>query len=410
MQTQQKTKLVIVLAVLALAMLLPARAEAQTEVVAPKAPPKQLDVYINEAKTVSVEGVLEEVVSSAPAVAKVEKLKNSDNQATITGLASGESMVTLRVGEETTVYRVNVSPGPERLYINIPESKRLTFTKPVDEVSVSVPGIVRVVQPDDKVVMLEAQRMGKTTVSVNCNGEVFRYFVSTFDNRGADLLEIQNTFAARGYRSLEVRFENDQATISGSIPTQEELDDAVRIVKQYTPYVIVKATVGTIGYDSSDTEEERVIANSILKIANVKGLIVKVKFPEPTEIRTNQYSRVVGAPTITNTTTDNQTRLTTTSTTLPTDTQVDGATNRLPAEGTVETINRTENYTRPEKIFLFGNLENDLDEAKAIRVARTFCPMVVNFCVVKNPIQVKLRTRIFQVALNRLKEIGRAHV
>ena len=112
--------------------------------------------------------------------------------------------------------------------------------------SLSTPGIVRVVQPDvsDNVLLVEALTAGKTTLTVTDKGQIYRYFISTFENRGADVLEIQNAFSAKGYRNLTITFDKDQAIIGGTVPTQEELDDAVRIVKQYTDYVQVKAQLG----------------------------------------------------------------------------------------------------------------------------------------------------------------------
>jgi pyruvate carboxylase len=61
------------------------------------------------------------------------------------------------------------------------------------------------------------------------------------------VLEIQNAFSAKGYRNLTITFDKDQAIIGGTVPTQEELDDAVRIVKQFTEFVQVKAHAGPGG-------------------------------------------------------------------------------------------------------------------------------------------------------------------
>ena len=136
-----------------------------------------------------------------------------------------------------------VSPAPERLYINLYESKRLTFPGPIDDTALSQPGIVRVNQPDiaDNVLLVEGIQDGKTTLTVTSKGQIYRYFISIFENRGADMLQIQNEFSAKGYRNLTITFDKDQAIIGGSVPTQEELDDAVRIVRQYAEYVQVKA-------------------------------------------------------------------------------------------------------------------------------------------------------------------------
>ncbi len=120
------------------------------------------------------------------------------------GLAGGSTTLTVKSGDRTLVFDVAVSPAPVRLYINLNESKRLTFPGPIDDTSISLPGIVRVVQPDvsDNVLLVEANVAGKTTLTVTDKGQLYRYFISTFENRGADVLEIQNAFSAKGYRNL----------------------------------------------------------------------------------------------------------------------------------------------------------------------------------------------------------------
>ena len=76
-------------------------------------------------------------------------------------------------------------------------------------------------------------------------GEIYRYFISTFDNRGADVLEIQNAFSAKGYKQSDRHLRQGPGGLEPArVPTQEELDDAVRIIKQYTQFVQVKATLG----------------------------------------------------------------------------------------------------------------------------------------------------------------------
>jgi Flp pilus assembly secretin CpaC len=369
---------------------------------------QKLDIYVSESKLVYLTKPVDEVTSSSPDVVSVEKVRGLETQVSVTGVAIGDGTITVKMGGATQVIAVRVSPMPQRIYINIPESKYLSFKNPVDDYNLSVTGVVRVLQPTAKEILLEAlprsSTGGRTTLTVYSKGEIYRYYISTFENRGADLLEIQNAFTSRGYKMLSVKFENDQAVISGSVSTQEELDDAVRIVKQFTPYVQVKASIGDYTVGSEETEDERVIVNNIQRIAQVKGLIVKVKFSQPQETVNSTATRVVGSPALTQTTTDNQTRLTTTNVQLPQDTG--GVTRKQADEGTIETVTRTENKKVPEKIFLFGELGNDLDEAKAIRVARTFCPLIVSMVTVKDPIQLRLRARVLTVDLQKLLDVG----
>jgi Flp pilus assembly secretin CpaC/osmotically-inducible protein OsmY len=351
--------------------------------------------------------IVEDVSSSDPSVVEAIKAPGSETQITLTGLSLGNAQVSVRGGDRTLIYDVNVSPRPERIYINIPESKRLTFAAPIDDVSSSVAGIVRLRTEADSLIV-EAIREGKTTLTVTSGGQPYRYFVSTFNNRGADQLEIQNAFAAKNYKFLSVTFERDQATIAGTVPTQEELDDAVRIVKQYTPYVVVKAVVGALGVEYSESEAERALVAEIKRIAAIPGLIVKVKYPQPSETITTQFSRVIGAPVLQTSVTDNQTRLTTDTIQLPpSDVGEPGGTpERRATEGTIETIRRSQNLTVPEKIFLFGDVKDDLEEARAIRVARTYCPLIVSFLTAKDPIQVRFQIRFALVDMGKLKDVG----
>jgi hypothetical protein len=159
---------------------------------------------------------------------------------------------------------------PVRLYINISESEKVTFPQAADEVTASVRGVVRVVQPTPNVLLLEAMSLGKTTVTVSTGGQIKRFFVTTFENRGADVLNIQNSFTAKGYNLLQVGFDTslrDQIILSGIVGTQEELDDAVAIVKKYTPFVVVRATVGQMEVRDGFSEHETVIVNNIIRIS-----------------------------------------------------------------------------------------------------------------------------------------------
>ena len=375
---------------------------------------QQLDVFFGETKLLPIDRPIESFNVAPDNIVKVEKSEGAPNQLSIVGMAGGNATLTVKSDGRTLLYAIAVSPAPERLYINLNESKRLSFPHDIDDTSVSLSGVVRVVQPDtsNKVLLIEAVAPGKTTLTVYSNKEIYRYFISTFENRGADILEIQNSFSAKGYRGLTITFDKDQATIGGSVPTQEELDDAVRIVKQFTDFVIVKATLG----ESSDTgdiytEQEAIVINNIQRIANVKGLIVKVKYPAPTVITTSTVTKSIGdylAPGSTTTPqggtirgggfepppADNQGPNTT------------GPTRLTPQENTTQTVTTTENTTIPEKIFLYGDLEDDLDEARVLRVARTFCPFIVNFLTVKDPIQIRTELRFMQVTSTNTSSTG----
>ena len=365
---------------------------------------QRLDVYLGGTTLLPIDGSIDSFNVTPENIIKVDKSDVYPNQLSVVGIAGGSTVLTIKSGERTLLYDVAVSPAPVRLYINLNESKRLTFPGPIDDNSLSQQGIVHVVQPDisDNVLLVEALQVGKTTLTVTDKGQLYRYFISTFDNRGADILEIENAFSAKGYRNLTIKFDKDQAIIGGTVPTQEELDDAVRIVKQFTDFVQVKAQLGQEVEQSEYTEQESIIINNIQRIANVKGLTVRVKFPMPTVITTSTYTKSVGDYIEPSTTTTPQGgTVRGTGFTPPTNPNEQGG-NAGPLsaqkqENTTETTTTSENTTIPEKIFLYGDLQDDLDEAKVIRVARTFCPFVVNFLTVRDPIQIRTQIRFMQI-------------
>ncbi|MEM1058943.1 MAG: hypothetical protein AAGK14_06820 [Verrucomicrobiota bacterium] len=367
---------------------------------------QQYDVFLGASKVVQLDRFVEDVTSSDSNIVRVEKVPGSETQISLTGISIGKATVTVRSGTGSIVYNVAVSPQPQRIYINVPENRRLTFTGDIEGFTVSLRNIINVRQLDDNILVIEAVSEGRTALNVTSGGEIYRYFVSTFSNRGADRLEIQNAFTQKGYNLLQIQFERDQAIITGTVPTQEELDDAVRIVKQYTPYVEVRAVVGAVGLDYADSEEERVIINNIKRIADLPNLIVKVKFQQPEEIRRSTFTRVVGEPTLRTSVTDNETRLTTETIDLPPADEGAGGLQRRAQEGTIEEISRVEDLSVPEKIFLFGQLENDIEEARAIRVARTFCPLVVSMVTIKDPIQLRMRVRFVDINYSKMKDTG----
>jgi Flp pilus assembly secretin CpaC len=372
---------------------------------------ENINVFFGETKLLPLDRPIDDFTVTPDNVVRVEKSDNSPNQLSLVGLAGGSASLTIHSAGRTLLYYLTVSPAPERLYINLNESKQLSFPDSIDDTSLSQAGIVRVVQPDssDRVLLVEADTAGKTTLTVYSKGQIYRYFISTFENRGADVLEIENAFSAKGYRSLTIAFDKDQATISGTVPTQEELDDAVRIVKQYTDFVVVKAQLGQELEQSEFTEEESIIINNIQRIANVKGLTVRVKFPAPQVITTSTYTKSVGdyiGPSVTTTPQGGAVRGAGFN---PPDPNAQGPNTTGPLEAkpqqnTTEVTTTTKNTTIPEKIFLYGDLADDLEEAKVIRVARTFCPFIVSFLTVKDPIQ--LRTQIRFVQLSDTKNIN----
>jgi len=369
---------------------------------------EQLDVYSGETTLLPIDGAIDSFNVSPDNIIKVEKSDVSPNQLSVIGLAGGSAMLTVKSGDRTLLYDISVSPAPERLYINLNESKRLTFPGPIDDTSLSQLGIVHLNQPDvgdGDVLLVEAILAGKTTLTVTVKGQIYRYFISTFENRGADVLQIENDFSAKGYRSLTITFDKDQAIIGGTVPTQEELDDAVRIVKQFAEYVQVKAQLGQEVEQSEYTEQESIIINNIQHIANVKGLVVRVKFPMPTVVKTSTYTNSTGdyiEPT-TSTTPQGGT-IRGSGFTPPANPNGGGGQDTgsallapKPQQNTTVTTSTSEDTSIPEKIFLYGDLQDDLDEAKALRVARTFCPFIVNFVTVRDPIQLRTQIRFMQI-------------
>ncbi len=372
-----------------------------------------MDVYFGEAKLLTIDGPIDSYSVTPEKIVEVDKSDTSPNQLSLIGLASGSATLTVVSHGRTLLYNIGVSPPPQRLYINLNESKRLTFPNPIDDTSVSQDDIVHIVQPDtnNNVLLVEATTAGKTTLTVYCKGEIYRYFISTLENRGADVLEIENAFSAKGYRNLTITFDKDQAVIGGSVPTQEELDDAVRIVKQFTDFVQVKAELGQDNATSEYTEQEAVIINNIQRIANVPGLTVRVKFAMPSVVTTSTKTTEVGDYIEPATTTTPQGGTVRGSGFAPPTQAPQGPTNNGPTElkplkNSTEVITRKEDTSVPEKIFLYGEMQNDLDEAKVIRVARTFCPFIVNFLTVKDPIQIRTQIRFMQLLDNKLRETG----
>jgi len=366
---------------------------------------ERLDVFFGETKLLPIEHPIDDFTVTPDNIIRVDKVEGAPNELSLVGIAGGDATLTIKSNGQTFLYDVAVSPAPERLYINLNESKRLTFPNPIDDTSISLGGIVRVVQPDssDRILLVEADLAGKTTLTVYSKGEIYRYFISTFENRGADILEIQNAFSAKGYRNLTISFDKDQAVIGGTVPTQEELDDAVHIVKQFTQYVVVKASLGQANDTSEFSEEEQVIINNIQRIANVKGLTVRVKFPAPKIVYTTTYAKSTGDYIEPTTTTTPQGGTIRGTGFLPpsAQNQTQSPTNAGPLElkpqqNTTESTTTTRDFSIPEKIFLYGDLENDLDEAKVLRVARTFCPFIVSFLTVKDPIQIRTQIRFLQ--------------
>ncbi len=364
----------------------------------------RLDVFFGETKLLPLDRPVDDFSVMPDNIVKVSKVDGSPNQLSIVGVAGGNATLTIKSDGRTFLYDVAVSPAPERLYINLNESKRLTFKNPIDDTNISQQGIVKIIQPDttDKVLLVEADVAGKTTLTVYCKGEIYRYFISTFENRGADILEIENAFSAKGYRNLTITFDKDQAIIGGTVPTQEELDDAVRIVKQYNQFVVIKAQLGQEIEQSEYTEQESIIINNIQRIAHVDGLTVRVKFPAPTVITTSSYTKSAGdyiAPSVTTTPQGGTVRGS--GFQPPKDPNDQGGNagplEPKPQENTTETTTTTKNSSIPEKIFLYGDLQDDLQEAKVVRVARTFCPFIVSFLTVKDPIQIRTQIRFMQI-------------
>jgi Flp pilus assembly secretin CpaC len=187
----------------------------------------------------------------------------------------------------------------------------------------------------------------------------------------------------------------------------------VRIVKQFTEFVVVKATLGQEQEGSDEyTEQESLIINNIQRIANVKGLIVRVKFPMPTTVTSSTYTTSTGdyvAPTTTTTPQGGTVRGAGFQPPTPNPNQgpnTGGPLEPVPQKNVTEVTTTTEDTSIPEKIFLYGDLEDDLDEARVLRVARTFCPFIVNFMTVKDPIQLRTQIRFMQVTDSDTSNIG----
>ena len=376
---------------------------------------ERIDVNFGEPKLLPLERPVDDFSVTPDNIVRVTKVDGSPNQLSLTGLASGSATLSVTTNGQTLLYDVAVSPAPERLYINIDESKRLTFKDPIDDTSLSTAGIVRVIQPDtaNNVLLLEAQTAGKTTLTVYSKGQIYRYFISTFENRGADVLEIQNEFSAKGYRSLTITFDKDQGIIGGTVPTQEELDDAQRIVKQFTQYVVVKATVGQDQEQGEYSEEEAIIVANIQRIANVPGLTVRVKFPPPVVTTTSTYTKSSGdyvSPSVTTTPQGGTVRGAGFNPPPDNPNQLAGPAagplEAKPQQNTTEVVTITKNTTIPEKVFLYGDIQDDLQEAKIIRVARTFCPFIVNFLTIKDPIQLRTQIRFMQISRSDSRDTG----
>ncbi len=375
---------------------------------------QRVDVNYGEPKLLSLERAVDDFSVTPENIVSVSKVQSTPNQLSLSGLANGSATLTVKTGGQTMLYDIAVSPAPERLYINLNESKRLTFADPIDDTSVSLGGIVRVVQPDsaNNVLLVEADTAGKTTLTVYAKGQIYRYFISTFENRGADVLEIENAFSAKGYKNLTITFDKDQAILGGSVPTQEELDDAQRIVKQFTQYVQVKATVGQGDEQTEYTEEESIIINNIQRIANVPGVTIRVKFPPPTVVSTSTYIKSAGdyiGPSVTTTPQGGTIRGSGFDAPQKDPNQLNSNNSPLepkPQENTTETVTTTKNTTIPEKIFLYGDVEDDLQQARVIRVARTFCPFIADFLTVKDPIQLRTEIRFMQVSHTNTRDTG----
>ncbi|HSI86437.1 MAG: type II secretion system protein GspD [Candidatus Methylacidiphilales bacterium] len=371
--------------------------------------PKPLELEVSETQTLP--GKLNDG-ATPPTNLEVKSVPTpgtSGDTTEIKGKEVGKSTLTLIENGQPVEYAINVVPAPQRIYINLNESTRLKFNDDIDEVSFSNTRFVRQRQPNNRTLLLEAIAEGKSAVTViTKNGTIYQYLVSTFDNRGADILRIRNSFTAKGYKSLTITFERDQATLAGFVATQEELDDAIKIVKQFTPYVDVKVTLGVPEAGADEySEDEAVIANNIQTISKVKGLTIKVKFPRPTIRETN--NNVVQTGDLLNqgntTVANNGTTVTTpASFQIPTDGA--GITDYRPRESETITRSVTRLRTTPEKVFLYGELEDDLEEARVLRVARTFCPLVVSFINVKDPIQVRMKIRFLSINKGKVKDTG----
>ncbi|MES2308786.1 MAG: hypothetical protein V4507_07995 [Verrucomicrobiota bacterium] len=296
----------------------------------------------------------------------------------------------------------------QRLYVNISETEKIETTKPIDDYMNSFAGVAKITQISDKVLLIEAIRPGKTTITVICGDDIYRYHVTTFDGRGAEEAYVNNEFADKGYVTLSARFDRvnkDQLLIEGKVGTQVQLDDAVQIAKKYTTFVVVKAKVSTEEVEEGEvsTPEERDIEKTIEKIAAVPGLRVKVKFEmKQKELKVTETS-TTGNPIISNSnTTSSGATTTTTAPLMPTNSNSDPDATR----GTLEESTVTQLQGVPAKIFLFGKVKDDLQRAQALRVARTFSTLVVSFLVVEDPIQIRFQAWILDVNLSKARNVG----
>ncbi len=371
-----------------------------------------IEVFLNEAKLLSVDRPIESYTVTPENIVKIDKVEGSLNQLQLVGLASGHAVLKISSEGRSFVYSIAVSTAPERLYINIPESKRIEFPYTVDSTSVSSKDIIRVQQPDtdDKVLLIEALHPGRTTLTVFVKDQIYRYFISTFENRGADILEIQNDFTAKGYRSLAVSFDNDEAVLTGTVPTQEELDDAVRIVKQFTPYVVVHANLGEPegGY-SDNSEYEQLVINNIKRISGVQNITIRVKYATPTVTETTVFNTQTGDFVNPGSTTTPQGGVIRNAGFEPPAAGENNGGDELearPRKNTTTTVSETRDRSIPEKVFIYGDLEDDLQEARVLRVARTFCPFIVNFMTIKDPIQLRVMLRFLQVNQIKVRNTG----
>src|SRR5260221_5144991 len=133
---------------------------------------QQLDVFFGETKLLPIDRPIESFSIAPDGIVKVDKVAASPNDLSIVGMAGGNATLTIKSDGRTLLYDVAVSPAPERLYINLNESKRLTFKDPIDDTNLSQQGIVRIIQPDssDKVLLVEADEVGKSTLTVYSKG------------------------------------------------------------------------------------------------------------------------------------------------------------------------------------------------------------------------------------------------
>jgi Flp pilus assembly secretin CpaC len=312
-----------------------------------------------------------------------------------------------------TVANAQVRSGDKnsvkRLYVNISETEKIAVPKVIDDYMTSFAGVAKITQTSDKVLLIEAVRAGKTTITIICGDDIYRYHLTTFEGRGAEEAYVNNEFADRGYIHLTARFDKvnkDQLLIEGKAETQAQLNDALEIAKQYNPYVILKAKVisaeGEVDIDDS-SPEEREIEKTIEKIANIPGLRAKVKFEmKQKELKVTETS-TTGNPIVSNSnTTSSGATTTTTAPLMPTS----GNTDPDATKGTLEESTVTQLQGVPAKIFLFGKVKDDLQRAQALRVARTFSTLVVSFLTVEDPIQIRFQAWILDVNLTKARNVG----